>query len=1635
MPKQNLTDDEFIEKMTAGESPVGPSPTRSEQALRAYMEAANPRASIKEQPLGPGVVGAVRSTNPDEILLGSGIKQSPAAREGTVLHELEHSLSLRGGNPLGAVSRSSGEPITTDNNYRFDLLYNMGDKKIENPSVKDIRRMRETGEGEKKRLAMIHNFVKNKNAIEEFFGRPIDSSYFHPNMFRAQVLYGTEGALFAEQIADLSALEQLTGKSLTRDKEMKKLLFPDDRSAQIYDAITGYRQTRLDSKDLPPYTPVFPKEPGMLDRLKSLLGMQEGGEVSNDQFIEQMTVGTLPADAQEGKAEAAFRALVEGGQGFLGLEPGRKGTEAYRTGQALANIPPVALPLMAVKAVPKVAGAVEDVATRAVQRITENPDLSAVDIYNAMFGKQAPGVPITTYHGSGNLFQQLDPTKAKSGVGEQRYGMGAGYTAESRPVAESFIGAEAQALRASGGMDPKLEFVYDLVSQKRSDKDVLDMVAARYGDAVSFDEAADILQKAKAMTKGYLYKGDIPDEILPSFLDWNKSLKQQTPEVKKLLGKDPLVKESADPKRWNEVSGGIIQKGEGGLDDLTGDSIYKYISLKLGSDSAATQYLDKLGVRGIRYADPGSKGLGRAPSGTSNFVVFRPEDYRIESVNDMPVGKTVSSPKAVKQIFEQAEKLPTNQFIDEVMSAHIGGVGDFGDESAKYYLSQIPGGPAYIKASQELARKNLGNQFMAYRLMPKDQFEALHSGDVGDLLSFSLSQSSAEALKKFVKNQKRDDLVVAEVPLTPEHVIAFGSPSEQEVIIDTGVGWSMDQFKQAAPLKKAEGGEVSNEDFIEQMTVGTRPTDQEAAPYDQTAAARLADYLRAPVDLAQTAVRGTIGAVVGPAYGLYKGVTGGKYGTAEGVREASTAGGELMQKITGEPKSQAAKDVLGFIGEQAEALKLAPMPQLMTAPLPGRGAVRFQGEAAKGAVEDIALRAVRAQTQNPDITAAQLYNAMLGKQAPGVPVVKPTAGAPAISAPKNQMGFYSAVEDTILNLPQEKGTAQQFLAQISKAPGVKMGELKATGLEEFLKSKGTAPVTREEVRSFLDSNKVQVDEVVLGKGQMLSPEAKRLADEAYDRMGVADNKMAPFFEQMSASNAAVGGQEPYSMFWRIRGPLARELARGDQDAINELYALNLPPDVRQAALDFAAAKQEYQAYAKQARRIEKPRFDKYNIPGGENAREIYLTLPGSKGDVLSAEEVARLNELAQKRIGSSLDGLSPSEQSEYFNLIGRREKAGAAFSVPSSHSVSPEADRNRLAHIFLDDRTDAEGKKVLFVQELQSDWAQQGRDKGFVTKQGELPAGWQTFQDKKSGDWYVVDNTKTQVGVYAPTREEAIFSATVGSNKGIPAAPFVTTTEDWVNLALKRVINEAVENGYDKVAFISGKQAADKYRLSTVLKGIEVSPLPTTYISSTKQVSPGSRVVELKRKDGGIIEMYVNKEGEIEAVADVPFRQLTGKPLSEVVGKEMAEKVMATELKDKDSTIFTVKDMEVGGEGMKGFYDNVLPKTANKLLAKLGSKIEPVVMEKEVPIWSKHASSFKDWMTVNHPEVSSADAARAWAMGMENNSFVKEYYEATKPMEQLGFRITPEMVEMVKTKGLPQFAAGGEVTKFIKAHA
>jgi hypothetical protein len=690
-------------------------------------------------------------------------------------------------------------------------------------------------------------------------------------------------------------------------------------------------------------------------------------------------------------------------------------------------------------------------------------------------------------------------------------------------------------------------------------------------------------------------------------------------------------------------------------------------------------------------------------------------------------------------------------------------------------------------------------------------------------------------------------------------------------------------------IKRFSKGEMANDEFIQEMMTGTRPTDETTSPGILPPEIRQA--VDVPLDFANLLIRGTAAVPIGGAAGLYKGITGGKYGTQEGVKEADTEAARMMAKITGEPKTQTAKDVLEFIGGKAQEYKLdAALPQLLTLPSPGPGAAS-------------ALMRSYELAETPPLGTVKLA---------GDKGVKPA------TPPTDPMGFYSPAEKAVMGLPQDKGTASQMLAQITKTQGVKPVELRATGLEDYLKGKGNEPVTKQEIQDFLTNNRVQVDEVVLGKGQTLSPEAKKLSGEALSRMEEVDNKLASYFEGVEE----VAGQDPYSAFIMLRSSIGRRAAKGDQEALDELNAFNLPPEIRDLVLEFGRNKNEYIKYTSQARKMEKPKFDKYNTPGGQNAREIYLTLPG-------------------EQMPSSL----PPSVNAQGVLVKPMYATQPKFTAPSPHSVSPEADANRLAHIFLDERKDAKGNNVLFVQEMQSDWAQIGKKKGFRTPPD--PTALEAAKTKisqaeqalrqKSEELFnrgqrVQDHPERQVALEQVVQAKNELE-TLMQNSRLPPAPFVTNTEDWVNLALKRVIKEAVDNDIDTVAFIKGGQAADKYSLRTFVDYISADRKTTSGVEHLPGATDDLYVFIAPKDSLSPHAFYVGPDGIIKEPISADVRsKFLGEPLSKVIGKETAEKLLSTEV--GKSQVLRDEGLTLGGKGMEGFYDNILPKTAEKLLKK-----------------------------------------------------------------------------------------------------
>jgi hypothetical protein len=148
---------------------------------------------------------------------------------------------------------------------------------------------------------------------------------------------------------------------------------------------------------------------------------------------------------------------------------------------------------------------------------------------------------------------------------------------------------------------------------------------------------------------------------------------------------------------------------------------------------------------------------------------------------------------------------------------------------------------------------------------------------------------------------------------------------------------------------------------------------------------------------------------------------------------------------------------------------------------------------------------------------------------------------------------------------------------------------------------------------------------------------------------------------------------------------------------------------------------------------------------------------------------------------------------------------------------------------------------------------------------------------------------------------------------------------------------------------------------------------------------------------------------------NVPHSQLP-----EYIGKEGAQKLLGQKPDEHGYRELSGQNLEVGGEGMKGFYDKMIPSFLNQFGKKYGAQVGTVNI--------KTAGS--------DTPVTGGEIAEA--MGYPFREFVnlpnreqleKQYWEnqknKTTPVHH--FPITPQMREDVTQNGVPLYAKGGEV--------
>lgn len=494
---------------------------------------------------------------------------------------------------------------------------------------------------------------------------------------------------------------------------------------------------------------------------------------------------------------------------------------------------------------------------------------------------------------------------------------------------------------------------------------------------------------------------------------------------------------------------------------------------------------------------------------------------------------------------------------------------------------------------------------------------------------------------------------------------------------------------------------------------------------------------------------------------------------------------------------------------------------------------------------------------------------------------------------RNQAIFVSNAAKAVEGIKMEKATPEQWLKMLEKNGGLKAGEDKWMGLSDWLKASDKKTLTKDEVLDFINEHMIIIEEQEYA---FLDQEV--VEQEAYKNL---IEKYGEDFVKRFVGPAFIYEEG-------FRGPY---IAINDPIEAKDLY---------------------YEETGKEIRLTE----------NGD------LTYPDQAALVKWAETVMREAE--------HIDGVRSTERRRRHyvtkNLDNYHE---IALTVPAIHPWNTDdvthfgdaGNGRAVVWIRFGETTTKNGEKVLVIDEVQSKRHDTGRKKGYadVRVEKQIDAAFKEYEQKNAelNEYYkFLDEkygvpttlkspyaTKEEIKKLKQLRKEAkeahsrwIDARSQKGAYGIPDAPF---EKNWHELAMKRMLRYAAENGFDYIAWTLGEQQRERYNLTKLITGVGVN-VPT---NST------GRAVSLHYKgEEGPDYFYM----EIDEAGKVKGGHAKGRKLSEVVGKAIADQIMEVE----DSAKIEAKDLRVGGEGLADLYDKMLPTIMTKYGKQWGVKVSDI---------------------------------------------------------------------------------------------
>jgi hypothetical protein len=314
---------------------------------------------------------------------------------------------------------------------------------------------------------------------------------------------------------------------------------------------------------------------------------------------------------------ASLLDLVQARQGLLGVQrPSMTGLlgGAQPTGTLASTIQGYQPPRMTAMSNQAVMDYARNVASTAQQNLqNQMTDLDRALVMDqgginvgdrqalARLMEQIPGLMgATAYHGTPHTIRgKFDISKVGTGEGAQSYGHGI-YFAENPAVAKGYadkLGYDYQYAGKTPKEGSPTDFAIRWLKNLGWDKEAAKAQWKNEGFGAKVIEAIDKVDLEKVKAPGNFYKVDIPDEYIPNMLDWDKPFSKQTEQVKEAIKKiEPKIK---------QINPDI------NVEKLTGEQIYRaYQQYRGNQPDFASEGLNELGIKGIRYLDQGSRNPG-----------------------------------------------------------------------------------------------------------------------------------------------------------------------------------------------------------------------------------------------------------------------------------------------------------------------------------------------------------------------------------------------------------------------------------------------------------------------------------------------------------------------------------------------------------------------------------------------------------------------------------------------------------------------------------------------------------------------------------------------------------------------------------------------------------------------------------------------------------------------------------------------------------------------------------------------------------------------------------------------------------------------------------------------------------------